>query len=244
MADVQDDPADELEWDERALDAAAEVTPLDADSSAVAPLRASLHVHTARALYKLGRLEDARHQLEAARLAAETLPEGGYARLVRSRIAALGVEMIGQRTLLWQTSFAHRLLVVCHRSRAVACCDWGVGHRSGGCSSARTPKWSLAETPFTAWSRIRTQEGHLEGGAVVVAADRDLLAVVQNDVLQADDVWPVARSTRSEEGCGVKNSFSDGPSGSTSAREEPRSPHDDREHPSRPRRRGWSLLPA
>src|SRR5215203_3562728 len=59
MADVQDDPADELEWDERALDAAAEVTPLDADSSAVAPLRASLHVHTARALYKLGRLEDA-----------------------------------------------------------------------------------------------------------------------------------------------------------------------------------------
>jgi len=41
------------------LDAAAEVIPLNSDSSAVAPLRASLDVNTAGALDKLGRLEDA-----------------------------------------------------------------------------------------------------------------------------------------------------------------------------------------
>jgi hypothetical protein len=73
MADLQDDPDDQFTWDERALDAAAEVIPLNSDSSAVAPLRASLDVNTAGALDKLGRLEDARRQLAAV----ETLPGAG-----------------------------------------------------------------------------------------------------------------------------------------------------------------------
>jgi hypothetical protein len=98
MADLQDDPAEELRWDERALAAAAEVTPQDADAAAVAPLRASLHVNAAGALHKLGRLDDARPQLAAARQAEETLPEDGYGRLVRSRIEALSAEMNGQLT--------------------------------------------------------------------------------------------------------------------------------------------------
>jgi hypothetical protein len=100
MADLQDDPAEELRWDERALAAAAEVTPRDADAPAVAPLRASLHLNAAGALHKLGRAEDARRQLHAARQAERTLPEDGYGRLVRSRIDALGAEMSGQQTLL------------------------------------------------------------------------------------------------------------------------------------------------
>jgi hypothetical protein len=44
MADLQDDPADELRWDERALTAAAEVP---ADDPEIAPLRASLHINAA-----------------------------------------------------------------------------------------------------------------------------------------------------------------------------------------------------
>jgi len=77
MTDSQDDPDDEFTWDERALDAAAEVIPLHSDSSAVAPLRASLDVNTAGALDKLGRLEDARRQRAAARVDVETLPGAG-----------------------------------------------------------------------------------------------------------------------------------------------------------------------
>lgn len=101
MADLQDDPAEELRWDERALHAAAEVTPRDADAAAVAPLRASLHVGVAGALHKLGRREeDARRELGAAQQAEQALPEDGYGRLVRSRIDALSAEMNGQQTLL------------------------------------------------------------------------------------------------------------------------------------------------
>jgi hypothetical protein len=99
MADLQDDPVEELRWDERALEAAAEITPQDTDAAAVAPLRASLHVNTARTLHKLGRQEAARQQLTAARQAEQALPENGYGRLVRSQIDALSAEM-NQQTLL------------------------------------------------------------------------------------------------------------------------------------------------
>ena len=99
MADLQDDPVEELRWDERALEAAAAVTPRDPDAAAVAPLRASLHVNAATALHRLGREEAARRQLAAARHAERDLPEDGYGRLVRSRIDALGAEM-DQHTLL------------------------------------------------------------------------------------------------------------------------------------------------
>ncbi len=99
MADLQDDPVEELRWDERALAAAAEVTPQDADAAAVAPLRASLHVNSARALHKLGRQDAASQQLAAARQAEQALPEDGYGSLVRSQIDALSAEM-NQQTLL------------------------------------------------------------------------------------------------------------------------------------------------
>jgi hypothetical protein len=98
-ADLQDDPVEELRWDERALEAAAEITPQDTDAAAVAPLRASLHVNTARTLHKLGRQEAARQQLAAAQQAEQALPENGYGRLVRSQIDALSAEM-NQQTLL------------------------------------------------------------------------------------------------------------------------------------------------
>lgn len=100
LADLQDDPAAELVWDERALAAAAEVTPRDPDAAAVAPLRASLHVNAAGALHRLGREEDARRQLDAARETERALPEDGYGRLVRARMDTLTAELNGQQTLL------------------------------------------------------------------------------------------------------------------------------------------------
>lgn len=100
MADLQDDPAEELRWDERALVAAAEVATDDTDAAAVAPLRASLHVNAAGALHKLGRDDEAREQLKAARQAEAALPDDGYGRLVRARIDAITTELSGQQTLL------------------------------------------------------------------------------------------------------------------------------------------------
>lgn len=61
--------------DERALEAAADATLGNVDV-----LRESLHVDAASVLHKLGRQEDARQQLEAARQAEQTLPENGYRR--------------------------------------------------------------------------------------------------------------------------------------------------------------------
>ncbi|WP_326834715.1 ClpX C4-type zinc finger protein [Amycolatopsis rhabdoformis] len=100
LADLQDDPAAELRWDERALAAAAEVGPHHEDAAAVAPLRASLHVNTAAALAKAGRGDEARHRLAAARLAEADLPDDGYGRLVRGRIDSVAAELDGQQSLL------------------------------------------------------------------------------------------------------------------------------------------------
>lgn len=89
LADLQDDPADELRWDMLALDAAAEVDQGHEDAVAVAPLRASLHVNAAATMAKLGRTNEARQQLQAAEQNQETLPSGGYGRLVRSHMKSL-----------------------------------------------------------------------------------------------------------------------------------------------------------
>ncbi|MFK0246054.1 ClpX C4-type zinc finger protein [Amycolatopsis azurea] len=97
MADLQGEPADELLWDRRALTAAAE---LPADDPEIAPLRASLHINAAAAFHGLGRDDEARAQLEAARKAESFLPEDGYGRLVRTRIDQVAADLGGRQTLL------------------------------------------------------------------------------------------------------------------------------------------------
>ncbi len=91
MADLQDDPAQELEWDRRAL-AAADVLTDDRAASfhpqlSVRGMRASLHASLAADYERLGRLTEAREQLHLAEAAEPDLPEGGYGELVRSAIA-------------------------------------------------------------------------------------------------------------------------------------------------------------
>lgn len=98
LADLQDDPGDELKWDVLALDAAAEVDEGHQDAVAVAPLRASLHVNAAAAMAKLGRSSDARRQLLAAEHNEQFLPSGGYGRLVRSQMRSLRAALDGARS--------------------------------------------------------------------------------------------------------------------------------------------------
>ncbi|CAK7282597.1 hypothetical protein [Streptomyces misionensis] len=87
LADTQDDPADELAWDLRALSAARELP--DGDPRGVPGFFPSLHLNLAADYVKLGRPEAARTHLGHARTAAGALADDGYGEGVRAAIARL-----------------------------------------------------------------------------------------------------------------------------------------------------------
>ncbi|MCX4694572.1 hypothetical protein [Streptomyces sp. NBC_01408] len=93
MADAQDDPADELAWDLRALTAADGLR--DAPSAEPEPHLAmrvfypSLHLSLAADYVKLQRPEAARIHLARARAATGALSDDGYGNGVRAAIARL-----------------------------------------------------------------------------------------------------------------------------------------------------------
>ncbi|MFE1754381.1 hypothetical protein ACFW88_28210 [Streptomyces anandii] len=93
MADTQDDPADELAWDLRALSAAEELTadrPAGhEDASAARALYPSLHLNLAADYAKLGRREAARTHLRRARTAAAALDTDTYGAGIRTAIRRL-----------------------------------------------------------------------------------------------------------------------------------------------------------
>ncbi|MFJ8095503.1 hypothetical protein [Streptomyces griseofuscus] len=87
LADTQDDPADELAWDLRALTAARELP--DGDPRGVPGFFPSLHLNLAADYVKLGRTEAARTHLDQARTAADALADDGYGEGVRAAIGRL-----------------------------------------------------------------------------------------------------------------------------------------------------------
>ncbi|MFD3695224.1 hypothetical protein ACFWUZ_03560 [Streptomyces sp. NPDC058646] len=93
MADAQDDPADELAWDLRALTAADGIrdTPCaePAPHLAMRVFYPSLHLSLAADYAKLRRPEAARVHLARARAAAGALSDDGYGNGVRAAIARL-----------------------------------------------------------------------------------------------------------------------------------------------------------
>ncbi|MBT2404805.1 MULTISPECIES: hypothetical protein [unclassified Streptomyces] len=93
MADAQDDPADELAWDLRALTAAdglAEGLPVRPQPhQAVRVFYPSLHLNLAADYVKLRRPEAARVHLARARAATGALADDGYGNGVRAAIARL-----------------------------------------------------------------------------------------------------------------------------------------------------------
>jgi hypothetical protein len=93
MADVQDDPADELAWDLRALSAADglsdERLARHGQSLAVRALYPSLHLNLAADYVKLSRPGEARAHLDRARASADALGDDGYGAGVRAAIDRL-----------------------------------------------------------------------------------------------------------------------------------------------------------
>jgi hypothetical protein len=93
LADVCDDPGEELAWDERALAAAGSVTDertaragMTAGAAALYP---SLHLNLADCHRRLGDLAAARVHLALGRAAAGALPDDGYGQLVRGGLDRL-----------------------------------------------------------------------------------------------------------------------------------------------------------
>ncbi|SFW90073.1 hypothetical protein [Amycolatopsis australiensis] len=93
MADVCDDPAEELEWDLRALAAADSLTDSRVQehhsSLAVRGFYPSLHLNLGEDYRKLGRLEEAREQLALAKSRLAALGDDDYAAGIRSALDGL-----------------------------------------------------------------------------------------------------------------------------------------------------------
>ncbi|NRQ33760.1 tetratricopeptide repeat protein [Nonomuraea sp. NN258] len=96
MADVQDDVHQELQWDLRALAAAAFVTDERVAQAgvplSVAGLYPSLHLNLGDCYRKLGDLDRAREHLRQARAHVDALGDDGYGRLIRG-----GLEQLAER---------------------------------------------------------------------------------------------------------------------------------------------------
>lgn len=85
MADVCDDPAEELEWDLRALAAAGAMT----DSATARGFYPSLHLNLGEDYRKLGDLTAARRHLELARDRLDALCDDDYATGLRLALDGL-----------------------------------------------------------------------------------------------------------------------------------------------------------
>lgn len=97
MADLQEDPREELAWDRRALQAAESVTDERAGqagvTSPVAGFYPSLHLNLGEDFRKLGDLPAARHHLELGQAAAEALGDDGYSNMIKRGLAALAARL-------------------------------------------------------------------------------------------------------------------------------------------------------
>ncbi|MFE9250652.1 hypothetical protein [Streptomyces sp. NPDC007088] len=99
MADAQDDPRRELDWDLRALAAAASLRADRLSRGRLAPevrsLAPTLHLNLAADYLKLDRPREARAHLGRARAASEALGDDPYGDGVRAALTRLGHRLDG-----------------------------------------------------------------------------------------------------------------------------------------------------
>ncbi len=97
LADVQDDPRDELTWDLRALQAADDLTSealLRAGATAsIAGLYPSLHLNLGEDYRKLGDLPAARRHLQLGQQASPALGNDGYSQMIRRGLDGLAARL-------------------------------------------------------------------------------------------------------------------------------------------------------
>lgn len=98
MADVQDDPREELAWDLRALRAADLLTDERVEAGGVAgSARAfypSLHLNLADVYLRLGEPEHALEHVQRGQAAVAALPDDGYGTMIRDALARIESELV------------------------------------------------------------------------------------------------------------------------------------------------------
>jgi hypothetical protein len=96
LADAQNNLADELAWDLRALDAGLRCSDADAQQHSralsIAAFMPSLHVNLAEDYFKLGDKDRSRQHIASAREAVSHLADDGYGRMIRG-----GIERLARR---------------------------------------------------------------------------------------------------------------------------------------------------
>ena len=99
MADVQDEPADELAWDIRALNAALRCADAEAQhihpSLSISVFLPSLHLNLAEDYWNLNEADQSRAHLAKARLFMSALSDDGYGRMIRFGIEGLEMRLAG-----------------------------------------------------------------------------------------------------------------------------------------------------
>ncbi|MFE0748185.1 hypothetical protein [Gordonia sp. NPDC058843] len=95
LADLYSDPAESLAWDVRALDAADALTDRRLQTHhpelSVTGFYPSLHLNLADDHRRLGSFDSARRHIDAARRAADDLPQGHYGTMIRQLIDDIAV---------------------------------------------------------------------------------------------------------------------------------------------------------
>lgn len=99
LADVQDDAEAELDWDQRALAAADEVTDehlaTAGSMGTVQGLYPSLHLNLADVHARLGEADRAREHVRLGREALGALPDDGYQTMIRDALTRIADELDG-----------------------------------------------------------------------------------------------------------------------------------------------------
>ncbi|MFF5900625.1 hypothetical protein ACFY8O_32535 [Streptomyces argenteolus] len=100
LADLQDDPAQALAWDVRALDAADAVTEQRVQEHHadlhIAGFYPSLHLNLADNYRRLGSFEAAAEHIDAARAAIGSLPQDAYGDLLRGAVEEVADAIAGR----------------------------------------------------------------------------------------------------------------------------------------------------
>ncbi len=99
LADLEPELADEVAWDERALEEFAEVGEQDLAAVGIpsaAGMAPSLHLNLADGYRRQGRVQDARHHLAAGDRVAGSLPDDGYGAMLRSGLERLRRRLDGE----------------------------------------------------------------------------------------------------------------------------------------------------
>jgi len=95
MADAQDEPQDELEWDRKALAAADRMSRERPETASLTILSfyPSLHLNLADVLHRVGQTEEAQKHLKLAQQSVDALSNDAYGQMIRGGIERLAARL-------------------------------------------------------------------------------------------------------------------------------------------------------